>query len=244
MSDLTASAAPVAGSPVRDSRPSVLLLGVVVAILGVGVLLTAFTSNVTQATEPGVRLVDGQLFLPAEVGNWRGDEMTGLTKEERDVLPADTEGGRRMYQDAAGHEVYCSVVLAGRDVTSIHRPELCLTGQGWRWAGVSVDSIPTAAAPGGVLRVMRLDAVHDVSLKNGQVGQAQSIFVYWFVGKDRTTPYHWQRILWTTMDRVFHNRNHRWAYFLIHVPVTTTRANAMQTVNQFVQDLYPTLVVR
>jgi EpsI family protein len=244
MSESTTSSASPATSTRGASGPSLLQLSLVVAILGGGVVLTALTSNVAKETEPGVKLVDGQLFLPVEAGPWQGSEISGLTKEERAVLPADTEGTRRTYKDAAGHEVYCSVILAGRDVTSIHRPELCLTGQGWRWTGVSVASIPTPAAAGGKLRVTRLDAVHDVLLKGGQVAQAQSIFVYWFVGKDRTTPYHWQRILWTTMDRVFHNRNHRWAYFLIHVPVTTTRAAAMQTVNEFVQDIYPALVLK
>jgi len=225
----------------RDSGPSVLQLSVLVAILGGGVLLTALTSDVTKVTEPGVKLLDGQPFLPDQAGDWRGGEMTGLSKEERDILPADTEGARRIYTDAAGHQVFCSLVLAGRDVTSIHRPELCLTGQGWHWSGIKIAEVPTAAVAGGALQVSRLDAAHTVVMKDGRTGESQAIFVYWFVGKDRTTPYHWQRILWTTLDRVFHNRNHRWAYFLLHAPVTTNQAETMQIVSQFIQQLYPNL---
>jgi EpsI family protein len=216
-------------------------LSLLVAILGGGVMLTALTSDVTRVSEPGVKLVDGQPFLPGQAGDWRGGEMTGLTEQERAILPSDTEGGRRLYTDSSGHQVYCSVVLAGRDVTSIHRPELCLRGQGWQWGGLNTATILTPAVAGGRLVVSRIDATHTFALKDGQTTQGQSIFIYWFVGKDRTTPYHWQRILWTTLDRVFHNRNHRWAYFLVYSPVTTTPADTMQTVTRFVQEVYPRL---
>jgi EpsI family protein len=237
MSETASTSAPAA----RSSGPSALQLGVVVAILGGGVLLTALTSNVTQVSEPGVKLVDGQPFLPDRAGAWQGGEASGLSPEERAILPSDTEGVRRVYQDGEGHEVFCSLVLAGRDVTSIHRPELCLRGQGWQWGGLQVMEIPVESAPGGTLAVSRLDAVHPVVAPDGRRGELPGIFVYWFVGKDRTTPHHWQRILWTTTDRVFHNRNHRWAYFLVHTPVTTTRQQAADVLSRFVRDLYPSL---
>jgi len=241
MNESATSPSPVVSPSARTSGPSTLQLGILVAILGSGVLLTALTSDVTRVTEPGVKLVDGQPFLPDQAGDWTGGEMTGLTKEERDILPSDTEGARRIYTDSAGHQVFCSLVLAGRDVTSIHRPELCLRGQGWQWGGLNVADIPIATAAGGMLRVSRIDAAHAVALKDGRKGQAQSVFLYWFIGKERTTPYHWQRILWTTMDRVFHNRNHRWAYFLVNAPVATTQADTMQIVSRFIQELYPAL---
>ena len=241
MSEPITSPPPAVVPAAPASGPSALQLGILVAILGGGVLLTALTSDVTRVTEPGVKLVDGQPFLPDQAGDWKGGEMTGLTKEERDILPSDTEGARRIYTDSAGHQVFCSLVLAGRDVTSIHRPELCLRGQGWQWGGMSVAEIPMAAAPGGMLRVSRIDATHAVVSKDGQKGQAQSVFLYWFIGKDRTTPYHWQRILWTTMDRVLHNRNHRWAYFLVNAPVATTQADTLQVVSRFIQELDPAL---
>jgi hypothetical protein len=83
------------------------------------------------------------------------------------------------------------------------------------------------------------------------MARANSIFLYWFVGKDRVTPYHWQRIYWTAKDRVLHNTNHRWAYILIHIPVTQGESSTgagkseeqtMKVVAGFVQDFYPTLV--
>ena len=136
----------------RSRGPSVVQIAVVVAILGAGILVTALTSDVTRVSEPGVRLVDGQPFLPEKVADWTGGELQGLSENERKLLPADTEGARRLYTDKAGDEVFCSIILAGREVTSIHRPELCLPGQGWRIENEYTESIPTAAADGGQLK--------------------------------------------------------------------------------------------
>lgn len=252
MSEISTQPEPAIATPLRSRGPSTTQLGIVVVILAGGIALTALTSDVTQVSEPGIKMLDGQPFLPEQAGAWTGGEQTGLTEDERAILPADTEGARRAYTDDKGRQVYCSLVLAGRDVTSIHRPELCLKGQGWQLSAPRTLPIETPAARGGVLRVSCINSTRIVPTADGRTGTMRTEFVYWFVGKDRTTPYHFQRIFWTTMDRVFHNRNHRWAYFLISVPVDSrlaaqdevrAQAEAVQLVRQFVQDLYPALVV-
>jgi EpsI family protein len=238
-------------APARARGPSLTQLAVVVAILGVGVVVTALTSNVTKVSEPGLRLVDGKPFLPENAGAWHGGAQEGLTDMERALLPADTEGARRVYRDAASNDVYCSVILAGREVTSIHRPELCLPGQGWTIESEHVESIPVAQAPGGTLNVMRMNVARSVPTANGGLVRRQYVFLYWFVGKDRLTPHHWQRILWTTQDRVWHDRNHRWAYFLINALVPATPGDpalpkladdTMRLLGRFVQEIYPALM--
>jgi EpsI family protein len=241
-----------ASAPAVKSRgPSLLHLGIVVGILAVGVVITALTADVTQTSEPGIALADGKPVLAEKFGEWAGGPQEGLSQVERDVLPVDTEGARRVYKDDAEHQIFCSVVLAGRDVTSIHRPEVCLPGQGWKIQSQHVENVPIAGAPGGGLGVMRLNTVREVPRQDGGTMRLESIFAYWFVGKDRVTPHHWERILWNTKDRVFHNTNHRWAYILIHAPVNPETAQtdpakaqdeAMKVVARFVQDLYPTLV--
>jgi len=247
------SPAPVATPAAAPSRgPSLLHLGIVVGILAGGVLLTALTSDVTQVSEPGIAVKDGRPFLSEKFGDWAGGPLEGLSEQERAILPQDTEGARRVYTDSAGNQVYCSIVLAGRDVTSIHRPELCLPGQGWSIQTSSVEPVTVPSAAGGSLELMRLNTVRNHQLPDGRTVQGRSIFVYWFVGKDRTTAHHLERIFWTTKDRVLHNTNHRWAYILIHSPVrleTNTAdeikradAAAMKITARFVQDLYPTLV--
>jgi hypothetical protein len=253
---------PAATAPQAEERgqakvsrgPSTAQIAIVVAILGGGILLTALTSNVTQVAEPGIRLVDGKPFLVEKTGDWEGGPLEGLTEAERNVLPQDTEGARRIYTNSVGQQIYCSIVLEGKDVTSIHRPELCLTGQGWTLGKLQPERIATPAAKDGVLTVSRIDATRPVQLRDGRTGVTRSIFLYWFVGKDRVTASHPQRILLTTMDRVFRNRNARWAYILILAPVEGDAGTAvsgsekneketMQSVAKFVQDIYPTLTL-
>jgi EpsI family protein len=255
----TSTTQPVADQPAerptttaRRGGPSTAQIAIVVAILGGGVLFTAMTSDVAKTSEPGVKLSsDGTPFLADQVGDWTGGERTGLTEDEIRLLPKDTEGSRRLFKDRNGDELFCSVVLAGRDVTSIHRPELCLPGQGWKIQSEFTQDIPMASVPGGTLSVMRMNATRAYPQANGTTTQARSIFVYWFVGKDRVTPYHWQRIFWTARDRVLHNTNHRWAYILIHVPLAgdsgqggtaKTEDDAMKIAANFVHDVYPSMV--
>ena len=97
---------------------------------------------------------------------------------------------------------------------------------------------------------MRMNATRSVPLTNGGIEQ-HAIFVYWFIGKNRLTARHWQRILWTARDRVLHNTNHRWAYIMISESVAGDAAQtgngkspeeAMQAVTRFVRDVFPTLV--
>ncbi len=243
--------APASASPSAKSRgPTTKQLIIVVAILAVGIIVTALTSDVSRVSEPGIRLVNDHPSLPEIAGDWKGGEQTGLTEDERRVLPSDTEGARRVYQDGSGHMVYCSVVLAGRDVTSIHRPELCLKGQGWKFEGTDTEKIQIPAAAGGEIYVSRMNASSILPTSDGGMAQANAVFVYWFAGKDRMTPHHWQRILWTMEDRIFHNRNHRWAYFLISVMASPEKAahdtkgaddDSMQLARRFIQDFYPQL---
>ena len=166
-------------------------------------------------------------------------------------MPPDTKGARRVYRRADGVEVACSVVLAGRDVTSIHRPELCLPGQGWLIDYQTGMRLHAAAFPGGNLEVMRLDAKRQVNPQNEPSRIGRAMFAYWFIGKDRVTAHHWERILWTTKDRILHGRNHRWAYVLILVPVQADASGqvtpayqerATQVMTSFVQSLYPLLM--
>jgi hypothetical protein len=102
-------------SPVRPAAvsstqrgPSTRQIAIVVAILGGGVLFTAMTSDVTKVSEPGVKLTaEGQPFLTDKAGNWTGGELSGLTDEEKKILPEDTMGARRMFKDKDGDKLFC-----------------------------------------------------------------------------------------------------------------------------------------
>src|SRR5271154_2516828 len=94
--------------------PSTRQIAIVVAILGGGVLFTAMTSDVTKVSEPGIKLSEnGEPFLADKAGDWIGGELSGLTEEEKKILPEDTMGSRRLFKDKDGDELFCSIVLAG-----------------------------------------------------------------------------------------------------------------------------------
>ncbi len=61
------------------------------------------------------------------------------------------------------------------------------------------------------------------------------------------TPHHWERILWTTKDRVLHSRNHRWAYVLVFAPVRADgpagQEESVRALRSFIAALYPALIV-
>jgi hypothetical protein len=177
--------------------------------------------------------------------------LQGLGEVEKQILPPDTEGARRSFTNREGKQLFCSIVLAGRDATSIHRPELCLPGQGWNIQSENVQRVPIPEAPDGILDVMRMNGLRSVPMGDGRSAQYRAVFAYWFIGKHAMTALHWQRIFWTTRDRVLHNTNHRWAYVLVSmvVPGEPSRDDqgespeqVMETLSGFVRDLYPTLV--
>jgi exosortase len=79
--------------------------------------------------EDGLNPVELPAFLGTE---WIG-QRAEVSPAERDILPADTGYSRKNYAFVSDRtrDVFLSIVLSGRDRTSIHRPELCLVGQGW-----------------------------------------------------------------------------------------------------------------
>jgi hypothetical protein len=109
-------------------------------------------------------------------------------------------------------------VLAGGEKRSIHRPEVCLPGQGWTIN--SSEVVPVTLSTGTKLQVMKLVLEREVQASAKERIKIKSLFLYWFVGKGVTTPKHETRVFLTSWDRVVHNLNHRWAYVIVNSMVT------------------------
>jgi EpsI family protein len=172
--------------------------------------------------------------LPAFLGTeWIG-RRTEVTDVEREILPADTGFSRKVYVALAAQrrEVFLSVVLSGRDRTSIHRPELCLVGQGWTITDTASHrfSFPghaDAAFDATLLRVRR-----EVLTPRGKQSVPQLV-AYWFVAGDAVVATHGQRMMHDAWNRVVHARTDRWAYVLMQTDASDGEAAAlarMQTV--------------
>ncbi len=163
--------------------------------------------------------------LPAFVGvDWVG-RRTEVTAVEREVLPPDTGYSRRNYIATADvrRQVFVSIVLSGRDRTSIHRPELCLVGQGWTIDGRGAHAFAHPAGgmvPATVLRISR-----EIVDGRGERRRVPALFAYWFVGADTIEPTHAGRLWRTALNRL-RGRTDRWAYVVAQTIVLEGEAAA------------------
>ena len=168
----------------------------------------------------GVKLAaDGinPVALPNYLGTvWEG-QPADVTAIEREVLPSDTGFSRKNYVSLRNLNVsvFLSIVLSGRDRTSIHRPELCLVGQGWTITGREQRTFQWPGRADAAIPVTVLRIEHDFTTAKGQKGKLPGLFVYWFVGADRVVATSWERVLRTSLDRLLHLQNHRWAYVVM-----------------------------
>jgi EpsI family protein len=177
-----------------------------------------------------VLAADGKnpVALPTFIGTeWigRGAEVTAV---EREILPADTGYARKSYVAVANpaQRVFVSVVLSGKDRTSIHRPELCLVGQGWSIEGATRErfSYPgraEAAFGATVLRVRR-----EVVTARGRVAVPELV-AYWFVDSERVVATSGGRFWRDAWNRLAHGRPDRWAYVLVQTGATDREAAAL-----------------
>ncbi|MCC6354821.1 MAG: exosortase-associated EpsI family protein [Verrucomicrobiae bacterium] len=177
------------------------------ALLGGLLLVCVGTPEVREGDVAGVIM-----SLPEKLGDWTGEEIP-MAESERDLLPAGTELARKKYTDGRGSWLVCTIVLSSADRRSLHKPEICLPGQGW-----STDSgrvVPVALAGGTELPVMCLEISRPMPQPGGGSAKLRGKFLYWFVGRDVLTPRHWERIFRTAYDRIFRGVGHRWAYISV-----------------------------
>ena len=152
--------------------------------------------------------------LPDRLEGFTG--VVGLPSAiEKQMLPDDTEFAKATYttptHDVAKRDVvHCSIVLSGAERRSIHRPEVCLVGQGWTLMGSKILSVDMG--DGRSLPVKDLYIEKQITLKSGEQRLLRAHYLYWFVGADVTTPSHTVRIWLTLWDNLVRQVNHRWAY--------------------------------
>jgi len=184
---------------------------VILALPALTIWLCRESASPNIAPESGV-----VMDLPTLVGEYWGTSEP-VSPSELALLPADTEFEKKIYQDLSGNSLTAQVVLSGGEKRSIHRPEVCLPGQGWSVQSANV--VPITLANGRTLDVMKLTLNREIETAPGERKNLKSYFLYWFVGKDTTTPYHWVRLAKTNWDMVTKKLQHRWAYVIVSAPV-------------------------
>ncbi|MBI4662368.1 MAG: EpsI family protein [Verrucomicrobia bacterium] len=202
-----------------------MVFGVVAALVGgAGAVLNQLQAS-HRLGNPGLKMVQRAVYatdatnrwvvctntidLPARVLDY-GSEEYPVTKAEVDWLPNDTTYGRRHYTNA-NSRIDISIVLMGKDHTSIHRPEICLTGQGWEIERSELVTIPIQKPVLYELAVMKLTA-RKVFVESGRAAPYRALFVYWFVSENRMTARHEDRLWWMATDLLRTGVLSRWAY--------------------------------
>lgn len=201
--------------------PTKLVVVIAAVVVGLAIGEAVFLHRLAQVPSRGgvgvVLAPDGRnpVELPAILNrDWVGWH-TPVTDFERQILPPDTGFSRMDYvATRGGQHVFLSIVLSGRDRSSIHRPELCLLGQGWtiEGRGTQVFSYPDREDASFAATLLHVKHRQQVG---AEVRVRPEVVAYWFVNGDRVVPSYWGRLAWDAWNRVTQARPDRWAYVLV-----------------------------
>ena len=202
------------------NRPKYITAGILLALIGATAGLLAHAKSHQKLGEPGIKVrpIAGkknlELLLPAAVPGYTSEILTN-SEQVLKVLPADSSFRVRLYKADDGFFSQVSAVLMGSDRSSIHRPQICLTGQGWAIDShfSDVETIPMARPVPYDLPVNKLVATKQAKDDGGNVQNVSGIYVYWYVDADRVTASvnEWM-LWWVPRDLLLHGILERWAY--------------------------------
>lgn len=236
-----------------------------ILVMVAGTMALAFSGHVKDTGAAGV-----ELNLPGSWGSWQGKEirycqnpvcgkinirerfddgavcdacgsaLSNGSLVEWSLLPSDTRILKKIYEHPFNASVLASIVLSGASRTSIHRPQICLVGEGREIVGTRII---TVAIPGrSPLRVTLLDMLTRQKDNEGQWFEYASYYAYWFVSPDHETPHHAERMFWMAYDRIFRGISHRWAYIAVSGPRSDGSRSHEENAADFIAALYPELI--
>jgi hypothetical protein len=197
---------------------------VLVSLAAATIILCSWFPNAGRNSQVGL-----YMWLPEDTFELKGRSVS-VSSQEADTLPEDTTYLKMAYLEkfkppevARYRQMSATLILSGNDRRSLHEPEICLDGQGWKIEKREVDVVSTL---GGDLEVMTLQlgrwAKKDgdfVTDENGERIRIQAIYVYWWVSAEGSTPHADERVVRTALNNMFRNLNDRWGYPSIMVPV-------------------------
>ena len=192
-------------------------------------------------------------WLPEE--SWDYEVVSQeMSKLEKDWLPADTTYIRRQYyekfrqpDEARLRALSATLIVAGSDSRSLHRPEVCLTGQHWTITRRELVSLKTK---GGPLQVMDFhlqrkvtDPKTNLEVRNedGSPLIHEAHYVYWWVGPDASTASDKERVWLELKNSITKGRKERWAYPSVQVNVDNRygRGEAQERAYKFIREYAP-----
>jgi len=190
----------------------------VLALMGVAASILQHNKSGQRLGQPGVKtrsLVGSsnlEVLLPENLPGYKS-ELVPQASIVTNALPPDTSFGQRLYTADDGFQSMINVVLMGADRTSIHKPEICLVGQGWQFDGAAThpQKVCITQPMAYELPVMRVVA-HIDTVDNGQPVKRSCVYTYWFVDGNRFTARHNEWKWWMVKDFLLTGVLDRWAY--------------------------------
>jgi hypothetical protein len=230
------------------------LAGTILTLILIGgtALVLARLQQFQQLGVPGLRMVaepvfseDGEVIntntvaLPHRVLHYESRSVP-ISNIELSWLPPDTTYARRLYEGPDGFGILTSVVLMGYDRTSIHRPQICLDGQGWTIEESDLLDIQVHRPHPYRLPVMRLVASRPFQDNAGQSVSMKAVYVYWFVADGQITARHGERMWWMARDLLRKGVLQRWAYVsCLAVGPPGTESLMYERIEQFITASVP-----
>jgi hypothetical protein len=171
------------------------------------------------------------LQLPLKVADYEG-QVINMTAQERNILDEGVALARTFYRAPNAPAVMATVIVGGPGKRTLHRPEVCLPGQGWIIATSDVMTLRVGEGreiEGTLLRLFR-----DTEGADGQRMRIRALNLYWYVGSDGTTrPDYYGHIAKGYQDAILRNLNHRWSMVSVFVPVSEAPLGAEDPFKEF-----------
>jgi ribosomal protein L34E len=168
-----------------------------------------------------------------------GEPLNGISVAEARFLPPDTIMRRSQYSRADGTIVNASVVRSGKGRTSIHRPQVCLTGGGNDIT--ATKKIRMAFEDGSTLAVKVLYLTRIVPDERGRPMPMHSYYAYWFAGRHHETPHHIERMFWMAADKVIRSETYPWAYISLTGARQPGRDDHLVEIEALLREMVPRL---
>lgn len=238
------------GTPSLASRPlsrlTLAQVGTAVALAGVCLGVCAATPVQLVLAQPGLVRT-----LPLQFKDFQGIEQ-GMTIQEKKILAEGVKIVRNAYLGPGGRQILVTLITSGQGKRELHRPEVCLPGQGWNMA----ESTPVELklSDGRTITATLLRLFSDREVAPGVQSRVRAVNIYWYVGSDGTTsPDYYDHIRISYLDAIFKNINHRWSMVSIFSPIAESQLadnnpfaeiGAIEEVKNFVQDLAPHFMMK
>lgn len=227
------------------TRQKWIIFGTVFILIGVaGFYLHGWGQHQTIG-KPGLKAIPiagssvMEIQLPEKVLDYTS-EIIPPGETVTNMLPKDTSMLTRMYTNADGFKIQLSTVMMGKDRTSIHKPEYCLPGQGWKIEKREPMPLAMAGPPEYQLPAMKWTLSLPYKDKDGTMREARGFYVFWFTADNKLTDSHGQRLWWMMRDLLLTGILERWSYvsYFCYFP-PEYEATAAVRLKQFIEQSAP-----